>query len=340
MISIDGSQGEGGGQVLRTSLALSMVTGQPVRIENIRAKRPKPGLLRQHLTSVEAACAVCSGEAMGAELGSSMIEFTPGAVRGGAYTFAIGTAGSTTLVLQTVLPALMLAGEPSTLTISGGTHNTHAPTVCFLTRAFLPILERMGPRVRVHLDRHGFYPAGGGQIRVEIDPVPKLSPIELCDTGPVTSHSATATVAGLPGSIAKRELEVVSSMLGWDESCLRIEQIDEVRGAGNVLSLEVERGPITEVFTGFGERGISAERVASNAAKQLREYLAADVPVWEYLADQLMLPLALAGGGAFVTGPLSVHARTNADVIERFGCHKVHLAEPDKSRVRVTIHSA
>lgn len=339
MITINGAQGEGGGQVLRTSLALAMVTGQAVRIENIRANRSKPGLLRQHLTSVEAACAVSYGEVDGAELGSPVIEFTPNSIRGGAYTFAIGTAGSTTLVLQTVLPALMLASEPSSLAITGGTHNPHAPTVRFLTRAFLPILERMGPRVRVHLDRHGFYPAGGGQIRIEIEPAAKLSPIELCDAGTIESRSATATIAGLPGSIAKRELDVVSKMLDWDESTLRTEQVDNVRGSGNVLSIEVVRENVTEVFTGFGERGVSAERVASDAAKQYRRYIAVDVPVGEYLADQLMLPFALAGNGAFVTGELSEHARSNASVIESFGCHRIHLSDEGGNKARVSAHS-
>lgn len=337
MIKIDGNQGEGGGQILRTALALSMVTGQPFRIENIRANRPKPGLLRQHLTSTLAAAEVCAGTAIGAELGSTALEFRPGPVRGGNYSFAIGTAGSTTLVLQTVLPALMLASEPSTLTISGGTHNAFAPTATFLKHAFLPILTRMGPKVSIHLDRFGFYPGGGGQIRIVIEPTERLTPIELVETSPVVAQRAVATIAGLEVTIAKRELSTIGAMLGWQDECLKIEQVQESSGPGNALSLIVQREDLTEVFTGFGERGVSAERVASNAAKEVQRYLAAGVPVWEYLADQLMLPLALAGGGAFVTGPLSEHAKTNVQVIASFGHHRIHQKIGKDERTTVSV---
>lgn len=325
MISIDGSAGEGGGQILRSALALSMVTGQPFRIERIRANRDKPGLMRQHLTSVRAACAVCAGEAEGAELGSSVLEFTPGAVRGGEYAFEIGTAGSTTLVLQTVLPALITASDPSTVVLSGGTHNPHAPSVDFLRTSFVPLVERMGPRVGIELIRHGFYPAGGGKIRAEITPAEVLTSFEILETAPIVSRRAAAATAGLPPSIAKRELAVVAERLGIAEEYLTTERIDDAQGPGNVLSIEVERSDVTEVFTGFGERGVSAERVASTAAKAAQRYIIAGVPVWRYLADQLMLPLAMARGGAFRTGPLSRHAVTNAGVIERFLDVRVHV---------------
>lgn len=337
MIKVDGSQGEGGGQVLRTSLALSMVTGQPFRIEHIRAGRPKPGLMRQHLTSVHAACAVCGGTAIGAELGSSALEFVPGDVRGGDYSFAIGSAGSTTLVLQTVLPALVTARDPSSILLSGGTHNTHAPSVHFLRRAFLPLVERMGPTIRIDLRRHGFYPAGGGEIRVEIAPVVQLRPIELLECTPVRSRRATATVAGLSPSIAERELGIVAKKLDWPEVDLRTEQLRDAEGPGNILSIEIERDDVTEVFTGFGERGVSAERVAATAVREVKRYLAADVPVWRHLADQLMVPLAIAGGGAFTTGSLTRHAITNAEVIQSFLDVRVHRKEGEGNRRLVRI---
>lgn len=333
MITIDGSIGEGGGQVLRTSLALAMITGTPVRLERIRAGRAKPGLLRQHLTSVHAAREVCAGDVSGAELGSSAIEFHPGAVRGGEHAFAIGTAGSTTLVLQTVLPALMLAGDPSTLIIEGGTHNTHAPSVDFLTRAFLPLVERMGPRVRVALERHGFYPAGGGRIRVEIDPADHLRPIDLLERGAITHRRAEVLIAGLPPTIAIRELAQVANILGWGEESLHVRHLDGARGPGNVLSVEVGDGSVTEVFTGFGERGVRAEQVASNTVDSIKRYLLSGVPVWEHLADQLMVPLALAGGGSFRTGALSRHADTNAEVIERFLPVKIAREQDERSTV-------
>ncbi len=339
MIRVDGAQGEGGGQVLRTSLALSMVTGQPFRIENIRAGRAKPGLMRQHLTSVEAARAACGGEVAGAELGSTAIEFTPGDIKGGSYDFSIGTAGSTTLVLQTVLPALLTASEPSTITLSGGTHNMHAPSVHFLKSAFLPLINRMGPAVDLQLERHGFYPAGGGRIRVDITPVPRLRPLELIDTTPVTRRRAIATVAGLPGSIAKREAHVLREKLGWAEEEVALEQLDDGVGPGNIVSIEVAREDITEVFTGFGERGVSAEKVARGAASSVRRYLSADVPVWKHLADQLMLPLAIAGGGAYRTGSLTGHSVTNAAVIETFLPVKLHREEDERRRVTVSVRT-
>lgn len=183
MITIDGSFGEGGGQILRTSLALSLVTGQAFRIQNIRAGRPKPGLLRQHLTAVEAATKVSDGAVDGAALGSKELVFKPGKVTPGDYRFAVGTAGSATLVLQTVLPALMLGKQTSRLTLEGGTHNSHAPPFDFLQRAFLPLLCRMGPEINVKLERHGFFPAGGGRFTVDLTPAEKLSPLNLQTRG-------------------------------------------------------------------------------------------------------------------------------------------------------------
>lgn len=318
MIEIDGSQGEGGGQILRTSLALSMVTGQAFRIGNLRAGRSKPGLMRQHLTSVEAARTVCSGTVVGAALGATSLEFTPGRIRGGDYNFSIGTAGSTTLVLQTILPALVTADEASTVSLSGGTHNMHAPSVHFLQHAFLPLINRMGPRVTLSLERHGFYPAGGGQIRVTVAPAQRLEPLEIMSASPIIARRGVATIAGLPPSIGHREVAVLKEVLGWEGACFEMEQLEDRVGPGNIVSVEVSRAELTEVFTGFGERGVSAERVAGSTAEEVQAYLAAEVPVWRHLADQLMLPLALAGGGSFVTGALSGHAVTNARVIETF----------------------
>ena len=166
MLLIDGSQGEGGGQILRTALGLSLVTGTAFRIEKIRAGRAKPGLLRQHLTAVNAATVIGDALVDGAELGSPALVFRPRSVRPGAYRFAVGTAGSASLVLQTVLPPLLTAGASSILTLEGGTHNPWAPPFDFLARAFLPLLERMGAPVRAAIQRYGFYPAGGGQFTV------------------------------------------------------------------------------------------------------------------------------------------------------------------------------
>ena len=162
MIRIDGAKGEGGGQMLRTSLALSLLTSQPFQMENVRAGQERPGLLRQHLAAVLAAVEIGDAEVEGAQLGSQALSFAPKTIKNGNYRFVIGTAGSGTLVLQTVLPALMLASGPSTVTIEGGTHNQSAPPFDFLDRTFLPFIRRMGPEVKLSLDRYGFYPAGGG----------------------------------------------------------------------------------------------------------------------------------------------------------------------------------
>ncbi|HZL36037.1 MAG TPA: RNA 3'-terminal phosphate cyclase [Tepidisphaeraceae bacterium] len=219
LILIDGSQGEGGGQILRSALALSMLTGKPFRIENIRANRNKPGLMRQHLTAVNAAAAVCSANVSGAAIGSRELAFEPGAVRAGEYTFSVGSAGSTTLVLQTVLPPLLVAAGRSTLALEGGTHNIHAPPVDFLEYAFLPLVNRMGPRVSVTLERAGFYPAGGGRILAAIEPAEKLSPISILERGEIHHRMAKAICAGLPGSPCANWKWFASSWAGRTNRC-------------------------------------------------------------------------------------------------------------------------
>lgn len=322
MVPLDGSQGEGGGQILRTALGLSLVTGQPFRMEKVRAGREKPGLLRQHLTAVNAAVAVGGAEVEGATLGSRELTFWPGknGVAGGEFSFAVGTAGSAGLVLQTVLPALLTATGPSRLTLEGGTHNPFAPPFDFLARAFLPLVNRMGPRVSATLERPGFYPAGGGKMEVLIEPCARLQPLELMARGEPRGRSARALVAGLAIHIARRELEVVRERLGWTEEQCAVETLPEAFGPGNALILEVASEHVTEVFSGFGQRGVAAERVATAASQEVRDYLAAPgaPAVGEHLADQLLVPLALAGGGAFSTVTPSQHTRTNVETITRF----------------------
>jgi RNA 3'-terminal phosphate cyclase (ATP) len=318
MIVIDGSQGEGGGQILRSSLALSLVTGRPFRIEKIRSGRKKPGLMRQHLTAVEAAAAVGRATVEGARIGSQQLVFTPKSINGGTYHFAVGTAGSCTLVLQTVLPALLIADAASELVLEGGTHNPYAPPFDFLAGAFLPLIERMGPKVSATLLRPGFYPAGGGKFTVSIEPVAGLERIDIPERGAVLKQSARAMVARLPRSIGERELKVVRDRLGWSEECCHVEEADMSPGPGNILCIEIGSENCAEVFTGFGELGVSAEKVAKNTVRLVEEYLTAHVPVGPYLADQLLLPMALAGGGSFRTTAPTRHMTTNADVIRLF----------------------
>jgi RNA 3'-terminal phosphate cyclase (ATP) len=316
MREIDGSAGEGGGQILRTALALSLCTGEPVRVANIRARRARPGLMRQHLTAVRAAAEVGRAEVSGAEVGAREVIFRPGAPVPGSYRFNVGTAGSTTLVLQTVLPPLLAASGPSDILLEGGTHNPLAPPFEFLERAFLPLVARMGPRVTVALEAPGFYPAGGGRIRVHIDPAP-LDRLDLLERGEVRSCEAVAIVANLPPAIARRELDAARSMLGWPRERFRIQELAGSPGPGNVVHVVVESEHVTEVFTAFGEKGVRAEEVGGAVAAEARAYLDAGVPVGEHLADQLLLPMALGVGGAFRTLLPSSHTLTQIDLITR-----------------------
>lgn len=332
MIRIDGSQGEGGGQIVRSSLALAAVTGQSVTLDRVRARRSKPGLMRQHLTAVQAAMQVCAAQVQGAELGSQQLVFRPGAVRGGEYAFRIGTAGSTTLVLQTILPALMTAEGSSTVALEGGTHNPLAPPYEFLARAYLPLLARLGPRVAATLHRPGFFPAGQGRITATIGPSAALGRLDLCERGALIGRRVRALVARLPRHVAKRECQTIAAATGWDESCFEIDEIADAPGPGNAVSIELQFEHVTEVFTGFGQRGVPAERVAQQTLDRVQHYVDAEVPVGEYLADQLLLPLGIGahlgtGGGVFRTLPLSSHSRTHIQVLERFLNVRIEVEE-------------
>jgi len=335
MIEIDGSEGEGGGQVVRNSCALSLVTGQPFRITNVRGKREKPGLMRQHVTAIEAACRIGAATCEGVAVGSSEISFTPGRVTPGEYHFAVGSAGSTGLVFQTVLMPLLLAGGPSRLVLEGGTHNMLAPPFDFIAKAFVPVVLRMGAGIEMRLVRHGFYPRGGGRIEVDIVPG-TLTPIDCIDRGSLKSVSATALFAALAFDIAEREINTARKLLpDWPENAFVVRQLPDEQGPGNALLLEAEFEQVTEVVTGFGKLGVSAESLAKTAAQRMAGFIASDAFAGPYLADQLLLPFALAGGGSFTTVKPSQHARTAADIIKRFtgqhwvfeqqesGCHRV-----------------
>lgn len=314
MHRIDGSQGEGGGQILRTALALSLVTGEPFRIEGIRAGRAKSGLLRQHLAAVRAAGEISSAEIRGAELGSTWLELSPGRIEGGERRFVIGSAGSATLVLQAILPALLAADRPATIEIEGGTHNRSAPPYEFLAGAFLPLLRRMGAAVELELVRPGFEPAGGGLLIARTQPS-RLRPLALLERGALVRKTATAFVSALPGEIAERELAVLAGRPDLSDAERRIRTIPTPRGPGNLVAIEVEHEQVTEIFTALGARGLPGEEVATRAADEAARYLATDVPVGLYLADQLLLPLALAGGGTYRTLAPSTHTTTQAAVI-------------------------
>lgn len=318
MIVIDGSEGEGGGQVVRNACALSLVTGQPFRMTNVRGGREKPGLMRQHVTAIEAACQVGGATCKGLTVGSSEIGFTPGRVTPGEYHFAVGTAGSTGLVLQTVLMPLVLADAPSRLVLEGGTHNMLAPPFDFIARSFLPIINRMGPQVQAKLVRHGFYPRGGGHIEIDIVPAP-LSPIACTARGALLERSATTLIAALPPCVAERiGGEARKGLPDWPNDAFVIRELPLDQGPGVILMLEAVFEHVTEIVSGFGKLGVSAERVAVTATRRMAGYLASDAFAGPYLADQLLLPFALAGAGVFTSVKPSQHSRTAADVIAQF----------------------
>ncbi len=324
MIEIDGSAGEGGGQILRTSLALSMCTGLPFTLTRIRAGRAKPGLMRQHLTCVNAATAVSGAEVQGAELNSQLLIFAPGPVRAGDYSFNVGTAGSCTLVLQTVWPALLMADAPSRLKLGGGTHNPMAPPFHFLERSYAPLMRRLGANVELTLRRLGFYPAGGGDIEVTIWPAQdKLRPFDLKDRGAKVEGYAECFAPALPRSVARRELDQLGAALGWRAEQLREAPARQNEGPGNALLATLVYENLSEVFTGFGEKGVSAEKVVHDLVREVRAYQVREAALGPHLADQWALPLALAvwkrqREAAYTCTELSSHARTNFEVIERF----------------------
>ena len=329
-VDIDGSRGEGGGQILRTSLALSMITKKPLRMRRIRAGRKKPGLQPQHLACVEAAAKLCYAQTVGAEVGSQDLEFLPGAGCNEHLTIDIGTAGSTTLVVQTILVPAIAAGHALHATVIGGTHNPMAPPFEFLDRVFLPHLRAMGAHVALTLDKHGVFPGGGGKLSIEVRPSSKLTPIAVLEAGPITGKRASCIIARLPTHVADRELAIVRERFQIaPEDC---QTVDVRGGPANVLMIEIERAGARELVTAHGEKGLRAELVAERACNEMDLYVNANVPVGEHLADQLLLPMAVAGSGRFRTrGPLSLHATTNIETIGAFIDVPIRVEESTQS---------
>lgn len=308
----------GGGQLLRSSLSLSMVTGRPFRMVNIRGKRPKPGLMRQHLTCVKAAAEVCDAIVDGAQLGSSELIFSPRKIRSGDYLFNIGSGGSTTLVLQTVLPALLYAETASTLRIEGGTHNPLAPPFEFIERCFLPVIKRMGAEVEVSLEKPGFMEAGGGVLRAKIQPIKQWQTLKLVERGELQETFGRVLHAHLKGDIAHRAISSAAKMLNWPDEKIELRYANESVGPGSVIYVGARFEHVSEISSGVAQHGRTAEVIGRSAAKKLCDYLSSEAPVGEHLSDQLLLPMALGGGGLFYTRFISDHTETNAGLIEKF----------------------
>lgn len=328
---VDGSMGEGGGQVLRTSLTLSILTGRPVRLVNIRARRAQPGLRAQHLKAVEAAAAVSRARVEGAALGSQSLLFEPREICAGDFSFDIGTAGATSLVLQTILLPLSFARRPSTVALTGGTHVPWSPCFHYLDLQWLPHLRRIGFGARLSLDLAGFYPRGGGRIRAAIEPLGEpasaLEPLHLVDRGPLLRVHGISAVAGLDRSIAERQKRRALDRLSCLHSDVAIDVVDLPSASpGTLLLLLAEFERSRACACGLGARGKPAERVADEAADGLFSFLAGDGAVDSWLADQLVLPLALVPAESRVrTAAVTGHLLTVAHVVRAFLSTKIEI---------------
>ncbi|ADC65761.1 RNA 3'-phosphate cyclase [Ferroglobus placidus DSM 10642] len=314
MIKIDGSYGEGGGQILRTAIALSCLTGEAVEIYNIRAKRPKPGLMAQHLKGIEAAKRISDAEVEGLRIGSTRVVFKPRSLKGGNFRIDIGTAGSVTLILQTVLlPSLAADGE-TTLEIRGGTDVNWSPTADYFMNVTLPALRELGVEAEFELIKRGYYPKGGGEVRVKVTPSKlfgKTFEKKDCDKVLGVSHASN-----LPEHVPKRQAEAAKRVLreaGFDAE-IKIEVRREFStGSGITLWCGYKGG------SSLGEKGKRAEIVGEEAAKEILSELSTDFAFDKHLADQVMVFAAVAKGETFyTTSQITMHAVSNKYVIEKF----------------------
>jgi len=334
MIELDGSFGEGGGQILRTSLALSLLTGKPFHLFNIRAGRAKPGLQPQHLMSVRAAAEIGQAQMRGASRDSRDLVFEPGPVKSGRYHFAIGTAGATGLVLHTVyLPLAMRGATTSELVLEGGTHVSTSPCFHFLDTTWRAYLELLGIRIRMKMIRPGFYPRGGGRVDLSVEPCAKLKGLRLLERAGGNSVTGISAVAALPEEIAQRQSRRAANRL--KDNDLRVIIREEVwpGGPGTVLTLTLDTQPVPTLFFGLGARGKRAERVADEAVDQVLAYLGETRPLTRpgspaaldpHSADQIVLALALAeGSSAFTVSEITSHLFTNIAVIRQFSDRQI-----------------
>jgi len=323
-IRIDGAYGEGGGQILRTSLALSCVLGRPVEIINIRRMRGRPGLQPQHLTAVRAAQAISRASVEGAELSSTALRFSPGATRGGDYLFDVsekqGSAGSTSLVLQTVLLPLCFAGHPSTVTVIGGTHVPWSPSFHYLERVFLPMLSRIGIRAEFGIEQWGWYPRGGGKVVARIGAKSRFKPVAVPVRGKQVRVTGVSAVANLPNDIAVRQrTRALRELSGRGIDAAVDVFAAPSPGKGTLFFLLAEFENITAGFDALGAIGKRAEEVADEACHALFQYMAADGALDPHLADQV-IPYAAFGDGTseFTTTRITGHLLTNIWVVKQF----------------------
>ena len=341
LVRIDGSEGEGGGQMLRTALSLSMIAGRPFEMVNLRAGRSKPGLRPQHLQCVRASARIAGARVEGASIGSRTVRFEPGGVRPGTYSFAIGTAGSTSLVLHTLALPLALAGARSIVTIAGGTHVPFSPPFHFLDRQWAVLLRRLGLDVDLRLERAGYYPAGGGEIRARIGPAAALAPIRLGPRGRLESLEGLSSVSHLPRSIAGRQRRRALARFEAQglAAAIRVADLPSPGKGSMLLLVAAYAGGGRACFAALGARGKRAEAVADEACDALLAFESTRGAVDAHTADQLLLPLALAGGPSeFPVPAVTSHLATNADIIHRFLPCAIEIdgATGEEGLVRIT----
>jgi RNA 3'-terminal phosphate cyclase (ATP) len=359
MIVIDGSYGEGGGQILRSSVTLSAITGQPVRIEQIRAGRRKPGLMPQHLTAVRAAGRICNARVEGARRNSQELEFRPqSAPMAGTYTFDVaqaakgGSAGSVSLIFQTILLPLAMAEGPSQVTLGGGTHVAWSPAYDYLKRVYLPAMSRLGIAAKVTIKKWGWYPIGGGRVQATIlgrdsaaapqSPDPSIANQDLRERGQLLRVRGLSASSNLPKHIRMRQERAALQVLRSNGVNARIQVVDAPsKGQGTVVFLWAEFESSSAGFTALGEVGKPAERVAEEAANKLLDFLHGEAAVDRYLADQLVLPLALAAGPSrLTTESVTRHLLTNAWVVNQFFPGRVRVKGEEEQPGGCTIEAA
>jgi RNA 3'-phosphate cyclase len=322
MIIIDGSKGEGGGQILRTSVALSAITQEPLKVINIRRSRPKPGLAAQHLTGIKAVSELCGADIGDMKLGDTELVFNPGKIKGGDFKFDIGTAGSITLVLQAFLPPALMAEEPTTIELTGGTDVKFAPPIDYFRFILKPLIEVMGADIKIDLVKRGYYPKGGGKVIVNIEPAAKLNHLELSASEEIDKFSGIIHSANLPEHITRRLEESTQaefiSKFSTKILALEIEHVQQSLSPGVGITMIAEGQNRIIGSSALGERGIPAERLARNVVLALHAEIEAGATVDSYASDQLLVYLGLSTGTITVRKPLTNHTRTNIDVIEQF----------------------
>lgn len=339
IIEIDGSFGEGGGQILRTSLSLSCLLKKPFRIFNIRKGRKKPGLMPQHLTAVRMAQLISSARVKGDEIGSKELYFEPQDIKPGEIFYDIGTAGSTMLVLQTILPCLAFSKDKSLVILKGGTHVPMSPCYHYVEKVFCKFLKRIGINLNLSIEQYGFYPRGGGCIKAEIEPAKEIRPLRLLEPGRLMRIEGISGVANLPLSIAERQREAFLKNISQLSAPAEIKSLAlKSPGQGTFIFIEAIHEDSIAGFSSLGERGKKAEKVGEEAAEKLLRHLKTSKALDLNMADQIVLYLSLTEQvSEFSTSEITGHLITNLWVLKRFLCieYTINGKEGESGDVRI-----